>query len=88
MAFNFRKIFATTAILLGAIFTAILPAYGQQEVDPTWYNPWPSPASAVVRNVQPAAAAQTKRKTRRVVSSTQRAAKVRMKRTSSAVRPS
>jgi hypothetical protein len=26
-------------ILMG---TALVPARGQQEVDPTWYNPWPA----------------------------------------------
>ena len=31
------------AALLATIACPILvaPAYGQQEVDPTWYNPWP-----------------------------------------------
>jgi hypothetical protein len=39
--------------LFGAIFTVLLvPAYGQQEVDPTWYDPTPNTAIA-----QPAQAA-------------------------------
>lgn len=31
------------AVLLAAMAAPILiqPAYGQQEVDPAWYNPWP-----------------------------------------------
>jgi|SRR6516225_3021698 hypothetical protein len=30
-------------VLLGVLATPIqsIPAHGQQEVDPTWYNPWP-----------------------------------------------
>src|SRR5580658_434589 len=40
-------ILASTAMLLGAIFTVLLvPAYGQQEVDPTWYDPTPNTAIA------------------------------------------
>jgi len=45
------RILASTAMLFGAIFTVLLvPAYGQQEVDPTWYDPTPNTAIA-----QPAA---------------------------------
>jgi hypothetical protein len=44
------------AMLFGAIFTIfLLPAYGQQEVDPTWYDP--APNTAVAQPVQPAAVA-------------------------------
>jgi hypothetical protein len=40
------RILASSAILLGAIFTVLLvPAYGQQEVDPTWYDPMPNTAT-------------------------------------------
>ena len=47
------RILASTAMLFGAIFTVLLvPAYGQQEVDPTWYDPTPNTAIA-----QPAQAA-------------------------------
>ncbi len=47
------RILASAAIMLGAIFTVLLvPAYGQQEVDPTWYDPMPNTATA-----QPAQAA-------------------------------
>ena len=36
------------AALLAAMAAPIFiqPAYGQQEVDPTWYNPWPDPQPA------------------------------------------
>lgn len=47
---------AFMAMLLGAIFTILLlPAYGQQEVDPTWYDPWAAPNTAVVHPSQPPA---------------------------------
>jgi hypothetical protein len=36
-----RRILAFTALLFGAIVTTMaLPAYGQQDVDPTWYDPY------------------------------------------------
>jgi len=43
---------AFMAMLFGAIFTILLlPAYGQQEVDPTWYDPW-APNTATVHSAQ------------------------------------
>jgi hypothetical protein len=45
---------ASTAALFGAMAMAfLLPAYGQQEVNPTWYNPWPAPNTAVAHSAQP-----------------------------------
>jgi len=66
--------FLKTALL--AAMTACMfmqPAYGQQEVNPSWYNPWPdAPKSAVKAptkitehkdaKVTHASAAQTKKK--------------------------
>jgi hypothetical protein len=50
------RVLASMAILLGAIFTIfLLPAYGQQEVDPTWFDPWAAPSTAVAHPSQPAA---------------------------------
>lgn len=47
---------AFIAMLCGAIFTILLlPAYGQQEVDPTWYDPWAAPTTAAVHPAQPPA---------------------------------
>jgi hypothetical protein len=47
---------AFIAMLCGAIFTILLlPAYGQQEVDPTWYDPWAAPTAAAVHPAHPAA---------------------------------
>jgi hypothetical protein len=52
------RVLASMAMLFGAIFTIfLLPAYGQQEVDPTWYDPWAAaPIAAVVHPAQPPAA--------------------------------
>jgi hypothetical protein len=51
---------ASSAMLLGAIFTILLlPAYGQQEVDPTWFDPWIAPNAAVVHPAQPPAVVHT-----------------------------
>src|SRR5208282_5638223 len=51
------RVLASMAMLFGAIFTILLlPAYGQQDVDPTWYDPW-APAAAVVNPAQPPAVA-------------------------------
>ena len=50
------RVLASMAMLFGAIFTILLlPAYGQQEVDPTWYDPWAAPNAAVVHPAQPPA---------------------------------
>jgi hypothetical protein len=50
------RVLAFSAMLFGAIFTILLlPAYGQQEVDPTWYDPWTAPNAAVVQPSQPPA---------------------------------
>jgi hypothetical protein len=48
------RVLASTAMLFGAVFTILLlPAYGQQEVAPTWYDPWAAPNAAVVPSAQP-----------------------------------
>lgn len=39
---------ASLAILFGALFTIfLLPASAQQDVTPSWYDPWAAPATAV-----------------------------------------
>ena len=76
---------AFMAMLFGAIFTILLlPAYGQQEVDPTWYDPWVAPSSAapntaVVHSSQPPVATHRYEQTVRSVSSTPATGKLRGK---------
>ncbi|HSZ02283.1 MAG TPA: hypothetical protein VK788_22485 [Terriglobales bacterium] len=49
------RVLASMAMLSGAMFTILLlPAYGQQDVSPDWYDP--APNATVVHSVQPAAA--------------------------------
>jgi len=49
------RVLASMAMLSGAMFTILLlPAYGQQDVSPDWYDP--APNVAVVHPAQPAAA--------------------------------
>lgn len=70
-------------MLFGAICTALLtPAYGQQEVDPTWYDPvpntavaQPAQAGAVVHTSQPAASVHGQQATTQSASATSNAAK-------------
>ena len=49
----------SAAILFGAMFTVLLvPAFGQQEVDPTWYDPSPTQVMSA-HQVQAVAADQS-----------------------------
>jgi hypothetical protein len=46
---SFRKL-ALDATLLGTVALALLlPAFAQQEMDPTWYDPWAKPAAHVTK---------------------------------------
>jgi hypothetical protein len=72
-----RRFLALIAMLFGVL---LLPAYGQQEVDPTWYNPWAAPNTAVVQSSQPRVAIHRHQRTVRPVSSARVAGKVREKR--------
>jgi hypothetical protein len=79
------RFMAMIAVLCGAM---VLPAYGQQEVDPTWYNPWTPPTAAVVQSSKAQVAIHRQQKTAKVVSSTQTAAKGRAKRPTNRPNPS
>ena len=41
-----------------AILALLVPAYGQQEVDATWYDPWAASNKTVVHHAQPRTAHQ------------------------------
>ncbi len=44
---------ASLAILMGALFTILLlPAYAQQDVAPSWYDPWAAPTTAIAHPAQ------------------------------------
>ena len=76
-----RRVLAWIAMLFGVMVTTLLlPAYGQQEVDPTWYNPWAVPNTVVVHSSQPRVAVHQHQGKVKSVSSAQVAGKVRGKR--------
>ena len=75
------RVLAMTAMLFAAMVTTVpLPAYGQQEVDPTWYNPWAAPNTEVSHSSQQRAAIHRHQAALRSVSTTQGARKSRGKR--------
>ena len=79
---------ASLAILLGALFSVfLLPASAQQDVAPSWYDPWaalnaavthPTPAPAVVDFTPPLVQNQLQRTEKAIVP---RTAKLRLKET-------
>jgi hypothetical protein len=50
-----RRVPAFMAMLFGALFVMLLPVYGQQEIDPTWYDPWVAPNALAGHSSQPQA---------------------------------
>lgn len=72
------RILTMTAILFGTALT-IIPAYGQQEVNPTWYDPAP-PAAAAVHSTQPQAAARKEQQKRKTAATSQNSTKAQTKR--------
>jgi hypothetical protein len=40
-----RKLALHAALLGATALTLLVPAYAQQETDPTWYDPWAKPAA-------------------------------------------
>ena len=60
-----RRVLALVAMFGAMITTMLSPAYAQQEVDPTWYNPWVSSSTtastAAVQTTQPKATEQVRK---------------------------
>jgi hypothetical protein len=80
-AIRFCRKLTLTATLFGAMVTTLLiPAYGQQEVDPTWYSPWVAPSTEAVRSAQPRVAVHRIRRTAKSASA--QSGKPRLKRAS------
>lgn len=52
---KFFKKFRRNETLLATLTLLMLlvPAYAQQEMDPTWYNPWAKPSPAVAAHAKP-----------------------------------
>lgn len=51
-------ILSCALLAVAAMLTLSVSAYCQQEVDPTWYNPWPEPTQSVSHHSQPGPAAK------------------------------
>jgi hypothetical protein len=83
-----RSILASMAMLLGVMVMTLLPAYGQQEVDPTWYDPWGAPKTVAVQAAQPRAVARRHQARVKAVSTTRVAGKARGTQTATRSRPS
>ena len=74
-------------LLLGALVVGLLlPAYGQQEVDPTWYDPWGPPHPVVVHASRPRATVH--QRVVKSVASSKASPKARGKRLATRQRPS
>ena len=46
---SFRKLAIDTTLVATVALALILPAFAQQEMDPTWYDPWAKPAAHVTK---------------------------------------
>ena len=73
---NARKSIILAAMILGAVVTA----FAQQEVDPTWFDPWAPPASTVAAQAKPKVVTH-KNRAKASAASTQKTARVRTKHT-------
>lgn len=55
-----RTLVVNATLILGMAGSMLcVPAYSQQEVDPSWYNPWPEPAKEIAPSSSPRAAKHT-----------------------------
>src|SRR5467141_3052053 len=46
-----ETLFGVASVLV--LVLLLVPSYGQQETDPSWYDPWAGPSPVVARFVQP-----------------------------------
>lgn len=51
-------ILSRALLAVAAMLTLSISAYSQQDVDPTWYDPWPEPTKAVSHYSKPGPAAE------------------------------
>jgi len=89
------RCFAVAALLFGSFLIASpRAAFAQQDIDPTWYNPWSAPAAATTaqksaKTVTPRTAPALKQQAKvKSATTDQKAEKVSSKRTATKVRPS
>jgi len=88
--FGSCKRFAWIAVLTGAMVTTFsLAAFAQQEVDPTWYDPWAPKTAPVHTEAQPAPPAAVQHHARiKHVSTSRRVAKASGKRSATKAKAS
>jgi len=65
-----RRITLNALLEVMVLLALLVPAYSQQEVDPTWYDPWATPNPAVVKKPQPPPADHKKRREIKAAAST------------------
>lgn len=76
------RIFASSALLVTTIaLTRRALASCQQEVDPTWYDPWPVSNKIAAKPLQPRTASQKPKQKNSSVSARRPGKKARVKRT-------
>lgn len=51
-------------VAVAVILTLLVPAYSQQEVAPTWYDPWKAPSNTLVYRPQQTRIAHRENRTR------------------------
>lgn len=74
-----RKLLPFIAMSLAMMFgTFLLPAYGQQEVSPDWFDPWAPPTAQVAQTSQVHAAKNQRKQAKAKPASAARTAKVRV----------
>jgi len=76
-----NRIFLLKAALLAAMFLPAfgLPVYAQQEVDPTWYDPWAAQTNVVVQPAKSRTHKQESRQSTTAVPPSQHAQRTRPK---------
>jgi hypothetical protein len=84
--FRLGRVLGWMAMLFGVMVTTLLPAYGQQEVNPTWYDPWGTPSA--VHSSAPRVAMHRHQRTVRPLSAARVAGKVHGKRSTTRARQS
>lgn len=74
------RLLRSATLLAAVISTLLVPAFSQQEVDPTWYNPWPEPDKVISQPSRPPVAHRKSERKTSSVSSDHRPPKSRTKR--------
>ncbi len=88
MCFRSGKIATLILALLAFIAALTAPACGQQEIDPTWFDPWATPSVKMVPPSPPRVGAQHRAPKVRFVSASKPIGKRRVRHHKTRPRPS